>query len=77
MARPPKEDVIRCEGIWKIFGEKSRITTAGWPRRAKLRSSLKEDGALHSRSFATQRPVSISARPSEIQARATWDGWNK
>ena len=41
MARPPKEDVIRCEGIWKIFGEKSRITTAGWPRRAKLRSSLK------------------------------------
>jgi glycine betaine/proline transport system ATP-binding protein len=24
MTQPQREDVIRCEGIWKIFGEKSR-----------------------------------------------------
>ena len=24
MVKPQREDVIRCEGIWKIFGEKSR-----------------------------------------------------
>lgn len=24
MTKSPQEDVIRCEGIWKIFGEKSR-----------------------------------------------------
>ena len=24
MTKPQREDVIRCEGIWKIFGDKSR-----------------------------------------------------
>lgn len=24
MAGPQREDVIRCEGIWKIFGDKSQ-----------------------------------------------------
>ena len=42
MTEPQREDVIRCEGIWKIFGDKSQramdaIRTQGLSKRDILR----------------------------------------